>query len=88
MRKLARAGSLGSEPVGRKRISGKPQIIIESTFGDSHPGKWSSWISWWKRYVKVLMQQADTEQDTFATDIMTVRARERTASISVWQAVR
>ena len=42
----------------KKEDLGKPQIIIESTFGDSHP------IS------------------------VTVRARERTASISVWQAVR
>ncbi len=71
----------------KKEDLGKPQIIIESTFGDSHPGSGHLDI-----LVEEVRKGVDAAggygQDTLQPISVTVRARERMVSISVWQAVR
>ena len=90
MRKLS-AGA-GSAP-DRNRLEERGswashRSSIESTFGDSHPGSGHLDILVEEVRKGVACRQADTEQDTLQPISVTVRAREQTASISVWQAVR
>ena len=62
----------------------KPQIFIGSTFGDSHPG--SGHLD--KLYGKAPLTPADTAQDILRPTCATARARERTASTTLWSAGR
>ena len=61
----------------RKEDLEKPQVMIESTFGDSHPGR-----------EKELSRPADMVPDISARIYVTVRARERTELTTVLQAAR
>lgn len=65
----------------------KPQVMIESTFGDSHPG--SGHLNILVDEVrKGVAGQADMEQDISARIYVTVRARERTELITALRAAR
>ena len=68
----------------------KPQVLIESTFGDSHPG--SRHLDLLVKEVRKGVEQAGGYGARyFCTDICDgerVNARGRTVSIIVWQAVR
>ena len=63
----------------------KPQIFIESTFGDSHPG--SGHLEW-KKSEKVWQRPEDTAPDISAQTCATEKARVQTALISAWSAVK
>lgn len=56
----------------------KPQVIIESTFGDSHPG--SAGLSWSRRSVPALPRLAVTVPVTSAPISATARPRATMAS--------
>ena len=61
----------------------KPQIIVESTFGDSHPG--SGHLD---QPVKVWRKPEAMVRDTLLLISVMARVRAPMESISVWQAVK
>jgi dihydroxy-acid dehydratase len=71
----------------KKEDLSKPQIMIESTSGDSHPGSAHLPILV-ERREEVSSTQADSARVTPVQISATARARERTESISLWQAGR
>ena len=56
----------------------KPQIMVESTYGDSHPGSGG----------KALRKRGASGRGISAPTSVTARARERTASTTVLRAAR
>ena len=65
----------------------KPQVIIESTYGDSHPG--SGHLNVLVEEARMgLWRQVDTAPAIIVQIFVTGKAREQTESITVWPAVR
>ena len=62
----------------------KPQIIVESTYGDSHPG--SAHLN--QQCLKESMRQVDTVHVIFVRISATGKAREQMGLTSAWQAAK
>ena len=59
----------------------KPQIMIESTFGDSHP---DIFWNWWKRPEKESQRQAAMGPDTLQQISVTEKLRDMMVLITLW----
>ena len=70
-----------------KEDLGKVQVIVESTYGDSHPG--SGHLNILEEEVrKELQRKADLVHAITAPISVTAKAREQTESITAWPAVK
>ena len=71
----------------KKEDLGKVQVMVESTYGDSHPG--SGHLNILVEEVrKALQKKVDLEHVTIVQISATVKVREQTESTTVWRAVR
>lgn len=69
----------------KKEDLGKVQVMVESTYGDSHPE--ADILTYlWKRFERELLKKADSEQGTIVQIYAMVKVRELTVSIIALQA--